>query len=369
MLTALIFIIVLCVLVLIHELGHFVFAKLSGMKVEEFGFGFPPRLFGLQKIDGKWKIRFGYHPDLHSESTIYSVNLIPLGGFVKIFGENGGEEKSDSFSSKSFIARFATLFAGVGMNVVLAWFLITLSLVIGTPVSGGDLPKEAVVTDHSVVISDVTNESPAEAAGLKAGDKIVRVDDLESSPTVDFRKYILDHSGQTFTFNIEREGQEESYQVNSVKVTPGENKPSVGIMMNTTGSVRLPLVSAVKYGGIATYNQLSMILGGIKDLFTTKDAVKSLGGPVKIAQVTGEVARDGFTSLLQFASFLSLNLAVLNVLPIPALDGGRIFFLFIELVRRKKNNAKIENAFNTFGFLFLLLLMLVVTIKDLSGLW
>ncbi len=379
--TIIIFIIILGLLVFVHEFGHFIVAKKSGMRVLEFGFGFPPRLVGFQKTLSGWKVILG-HPRKQSnqpldqkdstpdESTIYSINLIPLGGFVRILGENNEHEHDpQSFINRPFWARLLTLVAGVIMNVILAWGLLSVGFMVGMPTAVNqlsDLPPKAQFTHQQLAIVEVLPNSPAEMAGLKAGDNIVAINGKNFVSIEEIREFILQNSGQTLSFTVHRNQQVLNLAVNSQQIFKSGEGPT-GIALANVGNLRFTFLTAWWQGANATYGQLHNIVVGLYGLISAKIGLGALGGPVKIAQITGQVADKGMIYLLQFTAFLSLNLAVLNILPFPALDGGRVFFLLIEKIRGKRNNQKWEQAFNAFGFAFLLLLMVLVTIKDVKG--
>ncbi len=372
MITILIFIIVLGLLVFVHELGHFVVAKRSGMQVDEFGFGFPPRVVGVYRApEGGLRVVSGTAAPAGAKGkTIYSLNAIPLGGFVKIVGENNDDaEDPNSFVHKPFLARLATLLAGVTMNVLLAWVLFAIVLTVGVPIILDDsvaVPTSARVSNSATTIVEVRPNSPAATAGLRAGDAVRSIDGVTFSSADAARTYILDNKGATFQFQLERKGALEVVAVSSL-ASPGENQGPTGIALATVGELEYPWYRAPWAAVSVTAEQLWNVVAGLGKLVSGGVSLDQVGGPVKIAQLTGEASRLGFTHLLQFAAFLSLNLAVLNALPIPALDGGRVLFLLIEKVRGKRNNASFEQAVNAIGFLALLLLMVVVTINDFNG--
>ncbi len=371
MITVIIFIAVLGLLVFVHELGHFLLAKRAGMQVDEFGFGFPPRVFGVYKTESGRKFVFGTNQPENATSTIYSLNLIPLGGFVKIVGENNdAPDNPSSFGKKSFMSRLSVLLAGVVMNAVLAWVLITICLVSGVPTvldEGTSLPAGTVLSTPIITLLDVNAGSPAERAGLKVGDSIVSIDGVSFQSITDLQKYVGDRKGGKFVFTVSHGGSTtKSLMVESL-ANPAPGSGPTGIALGLVGKLKYPLGKAVITGFTTTGTQMYAVLKGLGKLVTGGVALNQLGGPVKIAQLTGEASKLGFVYLLQFAAFLSLNLAVLNALPVPALDGGRVLFLIIEKVRRKANNPRVEQAFNAFGFLVLLLLMLVVTVNDFHG--
>lgn len=364
--TIIIFLVVLSLLVFVHELGHFVVAKRSGMKVHEFGFGFPPRVIGIQKVDGKWKI-VG-RKDTESDETVYSINAIPLGGFVKIMGEDNDTEGDErSFVNKPFWPRFFTLAAGVIMNFILAGLLLAVGFMSGLPVAMNSLdevPSGATFNDRSVAILDVQKDSVAEKAGIMPSDIVLSIDGQKFETVESLQQYIRDNRGKEMSFAVKRVNEEKTLTVQ----TSGEPDSVVGIGLALYGKLQFSPLPAIGQGYVTAWQQLVNIGTGLYQLFSTGAGLESLGGPVKIAQLTGQVADLGIIPLLQFAAFLSLNLALLNALPLPALDGGRILFLIIEKIRGKKNNAKFEQYANAIGFMALLLLMLVITVRDVSQL-
>ena len=369
--TIILFIVILGLLVFVHESGHFFIAKRSGMKVDEFGFGFPPRMFGIQKVNGKWRVVWGHKRPDSDETTVYSINWIPLGGFVKIVGENNeAEDDPKSFINKPFFPRLLTLLGGVLMNVFLAWILFSVGFATGLPAavdSGAELPKGATLENRQVIIARVLEESPAAKAGIQSGDIVSAIDGQEFKEIEDVQKYIYENKGKEFEFSIKRFDAAVSVKVQSLTEPPAGQGPT-GVGLAVQGLLKLPWYSAITEGFKTTFVQLGNIFKGLYEVFTTSAGVKSLGGPVKIAQLTGQVADLGFSYLLQFTAFLSLNLAILNALPFPALDGGRVLFLLIEKVRGKRNNQNIEQIANTAGFVLLLLLMAVITVRDINGL-
>ncbi len=363
--TIIIFVIVLGLLVFVHEAGHFLVAKRSGMEVHEFGFGFPPRLVGFQKVDGAWKV-IGSKTPPRQDTTIYSLNWIPLGGFVKILGENNEAENNPrSFINQKFFPRLLTLLAGVLMNFVLAWVLLSIGYAVGLPVAveSDSIPHGGTLTSPRVAIIDVMPESPASQAGLQPGDTILSIDGQSFASLDEARQFIFSHKGEKIIFEIKRLNETMDIGVDS-NANPPENSGPTGIGLANVGTLRLPWYQSLWSGLLTSVNQLKAIVLGLVGLFTSGQGFANIGGPVKIAQLTGQVARVGFIPLLQFVAFLSLNLALLNSLPIPALDGGRVLFLFIEKIRGKRNNPQWEQTANAVGFVLLLLLMAVVTARD-----
>jgi regulator of sigma E protease len=368
--TIIIFVAILGLLVFVHELGHFIVAKKSGMGVHEFGFGFPPRLFGLQKQNGKWKMVWG-KKETDPEQTVYSINAIPLGGFVRIMGEDN-DEASDprSFTNKSFTKRFLTLAAGVLMNVLTAWVILSIGFMIGLPVAidqADSLPKGATFTNQQILIGQILPGSPAEKANLKDGDVLQNINGQTFSQINELQDYIKQRQGQTLQFEVKRINETISVPVET-SIQTDNHQGVVGIGLAYYGKLKFGPVTALVQGAKTAVNQLQAIVTGLYNVFTSKAGLKQIGGPVKIAQLTGQVADLGILPLLQFTAFLSLNLAILNTLPFPALDGGRMLFLIIEKLRGKPNNQTIEQYANAIGFMVLLALMLVITIRDVSQL-
>lgn len=386
--TIVLFIIILGILVFVHEMGHFIVAKKAGMGIEEFGIGFPPRIFGVQRINNKdkkeedikkfnekWRlIKGGGIPKEISGSkgnTIYSLNWIPIGGFVKIKGEQGDKlEEKDSFSSKKIWKRALVLFAGVGMNFIMAFVIIAIGFSIGLPsVIDDELPSIANIKDQRIQIVDVEKETPAEKADLKMGDIIVTVDSQKLLTTDDFKNYTKSHLDKEITIIVLR-GNEELEKVVVPKDLYDKNEGVVGVWLAKTGIVSYPWYYSIWMGAKTTVFITWQILVAIYDIFknlvTSQPVGADIAGPVGIAVLTGQVAKMGFIYILQFVALLSINLAIINLVPFPALDGSRLLFLAIEKIRRKPLNQKIEAAIHNIGFLVLIGLILLVTFKDVS---
>ena len=360
MFTLLIFIIVLGVLVFVHELGHFVAAKKAGLKVEEFGFGFPPRLWGIRKGE-----------------TIYSINLIPFGGFVKIFGEDGkGENDPSSFASARASIRAVISAAGVIMNLLLAVFLLSVGNTIGLRVGLIDEAQVEKARDIKVQIIQVTPSSPAEKAGLRVLDEIVgfrvKGEEVKIKSVKEVQDIVNQNLGRELTI-ILRSGKEEKEKNIVPRLNPPPGEGALGISLAMTGVIKYPWYEAIGRGLSDSLFILEHTALGyatiLKNLFTTGKSGAELSGPVGIAVVTGQAARLGFTYLMQFVALISVNLVVLNIIPFPALDGGRLLFIGIEKLKGSPIPRKIENAVNAAGFALLLLLMLYVTVKDVVKLF
>lgn len=356
LLTILLFIVILGLLVFVHELGHFVMAKRAGMRVEEFGFGFPPRMFGFKR-----------------GGTIYSINWIPLGGFVKIFGEDGGDaHDSDSFANKSAVKRFSVLVAGVTMNFVLAGVLMAIGAGMGLPTvvrEGQNLSASAKIKDVSVAVIDVAINSPAQQAGLKVGDRIIKIDNEPVSSVEQMQQLTAAKAGSQVAYTIKR-GSEEITRNAVPRSMPPKGEGPLGIALATVGRVSYPWYEVLPRGFVLAWQLLVATIGAFWMILSQWISGQSVGvalsGPIGIAVLTRDVAQLGFVYLLQFTAVLSVNLAVINAIPFPALDGGRILFLLIEKIRGKKIPQKAEQLANTVGFALLLLLMLFVTVKDVG---
>ena len=347
-----IFLIALAILVIVHEFGHFIIAKRSGMQVDEFGIGFPPRIWGIKKGE-----------------TIYSINALPLGGFVRIVGENNDEaENPRSFVNKKFWPRFATLIAGVVMNVILAWILVSIGLAIGLPTEvqvGDQIPAHARISTPMVAILDVEQNSPADKAGLATGDTIVSVDGNHITDITVLTDYIKTHAGNPLSFVI-AEGKSEQTKVVTPRTNPGPNEGALGVSLASVGNLYYPWYYAPIAGISATGVMIENTVIGFYELITGKVSLSNVGGPIRIAALTNQAVHLGFQYVIQLVAELSVNLAIINIIPFPALDGGRILFLIIEKIRGKRNNQAIEGYANVIGFSILLLLILVISVRDVS---
>lgn len=356
LLTIIIFLFILGLLVFVHELGHFVMAKRAGMRVEEFGFGFPPKLFGIKRGE-----------------TIYSINLIPLGGFVKISGEDGGvSDDLRSFVNKSALERFLVLVAGVSMNVVLAWVLISIGLGLGLPTlisEGESLPKSAHIRNIRVGIIDISTDSPAASVGIRPGDSVYKVNNEEIDSIEELQTITGSIAGVETVYEFKR-GESHFSKTLIPRDNPPPGEGPLGVALSQIAQVSYPWYETPFRGVIAIVNLTWATLWAFAQIISQwlsgASVSGTLSGPVGIAVLTRDVAQLGFIYLLQFTALLSVNLAIINAVPFPALDGGRILFLLIEKIRGKKLNIKSEQIANTVGFSLLLLLMLFVTVKDVT---
>lgn len=364
--TILIFFAVLFVLILVHEWGHFIVAKKTGMRVDEFGIGFPPKLFGF-----KW------------HGTLYTLNLFPIGGFVRIYGENAtdaaydaqsGADVSQSFTSKSPWAQSAVLVAGVTMNVLLAWVLFALVFTIGVPT----IVDESTASDSArLVVQDVLPASPASEAHIPKGAKIVRYgteSDAGALTPSAFRTYTTESNGAPIVLTYRVGSKETTVEVvpKTGLVKEASDQPAIGVAVGLVDTVREPFTTALYDATQTTYRSLIAITVGLGSLFldmVQMDAdLTQVAGPVGIVGLVGEAAGFGMTSLLMFTAIISLNLAVINLLPFPALDGGRLLFVAIETITKKPINPVWVGRLNTAGFILLLILMVAVTYSDIAKL-
>ncbi|OGI16295.1 MAG: RIP metalloprotease RseP [Candidatus Moranbacteria bacterium RBG_19FT_COMBO_42_6] len=433
MLTIIVFILILGLLIFVHELGHFLIARRNGVRAEEFGFGFPPRILGIQFMKGsehqekmeleslqiekigiknageeiiketitekihkvneivpvkKWRIIWGSQDgddenekkDLHEAhekdfkgGTIYSLNWIPLGGFVKIKGENGDVKGEDSFASKGAWVRTKVLAAGVIMNFVLAWILITFVLIIGAPEAIDSASRN--FPDSKIQISEIIPESPASVMGLQLGDEILKGQRAETpdgknitfTGLKDVQDYISSSKGTEISLKIKR-----GNQILNLKGVPRldfpEGQGPLGISMVETAIVRYPWYQAIWKGLMNVFDlTLAMITGLfvlLKNIFMGQRVGVDVAGPVGIAVLTKQVTALGLAYILQFAAILSINLGIINAFPFPALDGGRILFIAIEKIKGRPVSQKTEQFFHSLGFLLLIILMVYITFRD-----
>lgn len=370
MLTILIFVLVLGLLIFVHELGHFLTARRNGVKAEEFGFGFPPRIFGFVFDDFTKKFRLVKgNETVESPHTVYSLNWIPLGGFVRIKGEDRESATAndpDSFVNKSAWVRFKILVAGVLMNFFLAWVLFSVVLMLGFP-EQIDPANRAQYSETRVQILQVQSGTPAEAIGLLAGDVLKRLDTTPVKNLEVVTDYIAAHKGQEIAVTVERGGQTLVLK-GTPRMTAPAGEGALGISFSETAIVQYSFFEAITKGLVQVYAKTMEILGVlgtmITNLFTGTKTTMDIAGPVGIVYLTKQMTDLGLVYLLYFAAMLSINLGLINVLPIPALDGGRILFILIEKLKGSPVSQNVEGYVHQIGFIALLVLMAWVTFYD-----
>jgi regulator of sigma E protease len=399
MLTVIIFLIVLAVLIFVHELGHFLFAKLFKIRVDAFKIGFGPKIFAFKK-----------------GGTEYGLNLIPFGGYVKIYGENPEDEEetikpasapvfvksehAQSMAHKPRWQQILVLFGGVLFNFLFAAVLYIGLFSHGVTATADGFPKYTqYFSDQRIMITDVLPGSPADKAGLKIGDVIVQaykpasviasssgpvtnqgetasvVAGNLSIPTI--QKIINDNNGSEVILSVAR-GQTTdqihvtptaNLQVSTTTMDVAPQKYLIGIAMNDVADMRLPFFLSIYEGGHYAVQTLedtvTGLYGFVAQAFHGKADINQITGPVGIAGIVGDAARLGFTYLLMITALISINLAVINLIPFPALDGGRILVALVESVIRRPLPAKAVNIVNTVGFAILMVLMVFVTFRDI----
>lgn len=368
MLNVLIFLLVLSVLVLVHEFGHYIAARLTGVKADEFGYGFPPRALGFVRVGNHWKRIKGRDRGNYT-NTIWSLNWLPLGGFVRLKGEQGDNATDpDSFLSKNGWQKLFILVAGVAMNWLLAASIFSVGFMIGVPSDLSVLPAGARVSDQRIEILQVVADSGADEAGLKVGDTVLALNGRTPQNSAEVRESLKSGpEGTAHSLTITRKGAELTLEAQT-KQLESLGRPGLGVVLGDIGNVRFSPLRAIFQGFSSAAGYTAMIIMGffglIGSLFTSGGAGADVSGPVGIAVLTGQVAEQGGWALAHFTALLSLNLAVINFLPIPALDGGRAVFVLIESLRRRRNNPLFESAIHQIGFTALLILILLVTIQD-----
>lgn len=348
MATLLVFILTLSVLVLAHELGHYVMAKRAGIKVEEFGFGFPPKI---------WSKKIG--------ETVWSINALPIGGFVRLYGESLDEKVKDqrwAFWGQSKLARTGVIAGGVIANFLLAVVIFAAAYsVLGIPEQ----------TD-TVRIVGVSEGSPAAQAGVQEGDVVERLGGEAIDSLEEFTGLAGDLGGEEVSLVINRNGEDMSLAVRP-RETPPEGEGPLGVVVSNTEMVFYPWWQRPFRGAVEGFKEAiawaGLILSGLKtmvsDLVLRGQVPKDVAGPVGILQISGTVAQGGAWAILQFIGILSVNLAIVNFLPFPALDGGRFLFILYELVTKRKPSPEFDRKINTAGMVALLALAAVITVNDL----
>jgi regulator of sigma E protease len=359
----LLFLAVLFVLVLVHEWGHFITAKKTGMRVDEFAIGFPPKLFGIKKGE-----------------TEYNFNLLPIGGYVKIYGENreeGDEATADSgraFHARPKWAQAIVLLAGITMNILFAWLLFSTTLLIGVPtaVDEGTAGERA-----TLIVAGTLKDAPADGV-LPVGAQIIKaeagMESLDKPTPTSFSEFIAVAGETPVTVTYRHNDKENSVAIlpKAGLISDSPEKAIIGTSLAFIEVRQLGILPAIGEGLKMTAHGTASIITGlytlIRDAFVGKADFAAVAGPVGIVGMVGDAASYGLTPLLTFTAIISLNLAVINLLPFPALDGGRLLFVAIEAVTRKEIPPAWTGWTNVIGFVLLMLLMAAVTFNDISRL-
>jgi len=367
--TVIIFLIVLGVLIFSHELGHFLVAKRVGVRVDEFGLGFPPRLWGFKR-----------------GGTLYSLNLIPFGGFVKIYGEDTTVAAADDpscLTAKSRWRQAAILVAGIVFNLILAWLLLTLALATtGLPMNASSAPAGYEIHDSKLTVIQVSPDSPAAAAGLKVGDTVISLrsgaDYVDPKSAKDVQNFTAPRVDQEITIGFIHPAPGLKTMIVERAVTPVTGlvpgRAAVGLGLDNVGILKLSLPRAIMVG-VQMFVKLTWLTAqGLFNLFADlfrgrSELLGQVVGPIGLASLVGSAATLGFGYLLLFTAVISINLALLNLLPFPALDGGRLLFLLIEKIKGSPIKPRVAQTLNLISFALLILLMIVVTFHDLQKLF
>ena len=343
--TLIYFILILGITVFIHELGHFIFAKHAGIYVYEFSIGMGPQIFKFHR---------------KNDETEYSIRLLPIGGYVQMAGEEieADEDipKEKQMTHKKWHQRFMTVIAGILFNFLLAIFIFFIvGLINGVPT-------------ETTTVADVSKNSAAFKAGLKSGDKILKINGTKIVSSDHFMLLVQINGKDKMNMTILRDGKEKALQI-----TPKEIKENDQVSYQYGFSLKNHLVhdffSAVKYGFTKMFSLIHQMILIIAYLLLGKLSISSLAGPVGIYTVVDQSAKAGILSLIYLLGFLSLNVGFINLLPIPAFDGGRLLFLIIEKIKGSPVKPKIENTIHEIGFVFLMVLMVVITYHDILRLF
>jgi len=339
-LTIVVGVVVLSVLIIVHELGHFFAAKATGVPVEEFGVGFPPRVYGR-----KWR------------DTLYSINWIPFGGFNKISGEVDPTVPK-GLASRGYGVRLLVLSGGIVMNLLLPFVLLSVAYMVPHDIVSGQ-----------VTVEEVTPDSPAEMAGIQAGDTLISVEGHEIKNGGDISRYIQLNLGTEISLTVEHADATTETVTLIPRWRPPEGEGAVGIGYTTENAVIVsesyPPWEAIPVGARSCIEALVLYKNGIFGMILGTIPFTP-AGPVGIVQVAGEVAHSGISPVLELTAFISIAIAITQLIPFPALDGGRILFVLLEWIRRgKRVSPKTEGIVHSIGFMILLALVVLITYQDI----
>ncbi len=339
--TLIYFIIILGVIVFIHELGHFIFAKKAGIYVYEFSIGMGPQLF-------KWNRK--------NDETDYCLRLFPIGGFVQMAGEEIEDDpdipKDKKFGVKKFSQKFMTVIAGIMMNFILAIVLLFIvGLVNGAP-------------QNKPIVGDIEENYPAYTSGLKEGDQFLKINGKNANTSDKLTLQLQANNGEKITAEVLRDGEVKTIILNP-KLVKVDGKETYKYGFQIVDEVKHGFVASLEYAFSKTISLLHQMVFVIFYLITGQLSVTSLAGPVGIYDVVGDAANAGFINLVYLTAFISINVGFINFLPIPAFDGGRILFLIIEKIKGKPVDPKLENTIHAIGFFLLIALMILITYNDI----
>jgi regulator of sigma E protease len=357
------FILLLVVLVWVHELGHFSVAKLFGIRVDEFAIGFPPRLLTV-----KWG------------ETRYSFNLLLVGGYVSIYGEDGDTSDPRSFARKSRWVQAAVVVAGIAMNVVFAWLILSAGYMYGLP-SAIEHKGYGVVTNARPTVVATLPNSPAAKAGMEPNDVVLMITsakdsfdtrplntDHEAAPVHDF---IVAHADSSLVITVLRNGVEKNFVVRAAEGIV-EGKKVVGVELDDVGVLKLLPPVALAQGALIAKEMVVAEATGLSDLVVGavrgNADLSQVSGPVGIATIGSQAVSQGYAMIITITALISINLALINILPVPGLDGGRLLFIIIEGIMRRPISKTVATTATLIGFGLLVLLMIVVTAHDIAKL-
>lgn len=341
------FILILGAIILVHEFGHFIFSKLFKVYVYEFSIGMGPKILHYKKKKGE---------------TEYCLRLIPIGGFVSLAGEDADDNSKipneRKLYNKPVWQRFIIMVAGATFNFIFAFVvLLIMAGVYGAP-------------NNDPVIYSLTPEYPAEKAGVEVGDRITSIDNQKVTSWDEVSLYISLSKGEKIEMVLEdKNGEEKTVELEPIEIEQEDGTKRYVVGMSIDPTRKKGFVPMLSYAGEQTVNLFKVMLTTLKQLFTGKAGVGDLSGPVGIYKIVDKTAENGLENLLSLTAYLSMNVGVINLLPFPAFDGGRVLFLIIEKIRKKPVKAKTEAIVNSIGFCILILLMLVVTVKDIIQLF
>ncbi len=351
---------ILVFLIVAHEFGHFIFAKLFKVRVDEFGIGYPPRAFLL----GKWG------------DTEYTLNWIPFGGFVRLYGEEHTHGKGSLIDAARW-KQALILVAGVAANALVAYILFAVAFTQGVPrIVDVPLPGE----ETHLLISNVVSGSPAEAGGLLAGDEITRVEDSKGEAPATLlpeavTTFVRERGGETVMITYLRAGTTTSVAMHPANaIVPGEaGRAALGIGLVTVSNEPLSIIDSLHAAAITTVNAFVYVFDSLRTIIwgAIRGApnLSQVVGPVGLVSVIGDATHSGVGYVLELAAFISVNLAIVNLIPIPALDGGRLAVLGVEAIMRRKASHLAIQLINTLGIGLIIVLMIVVTYQDIVRLF